>query len=105
MVKEMQTEDEFDIYESKMYEDFKKRLYKRKLKYNIDNSTAIYFVVDDVLYGYDMMKISKDLMLPIIWNELRNFEVDNEGRIHLIGEDVQYFLLEYEDVVELYTLL
>jgi len=92
----------FETHEKEIYQDFKKQLNKLQYKYRSDGS--VYFVVDYVLYGYDEFKAG-GVNYPIIWNEIRDFEIDDEHKIHFYSEVQRYYLLDYEDVLELYTIM
>lgn len=95
-------DDLSEAHEKEIYRDFKKQLNKLPYKYRSDGST--YFVVDYVLYGYDEF-IVDGITYPIIWNEIRDFEVDDDHKIHFYSDVQRQYLQEYEDVVELYTIM
>lgn len=96
--------EDLDKVENELYDDFKKLIQQMDSVYRLDGTTTLYFVVDDVLYGYDTVTFLNH-KYNVVWNEIRDYDIDETGQIHFMSKIKAMYLLEYEDVVELYSVI
>lgn len=85
----------------------KKEIYSYSKKYiNIKEGCA-YFIIDGAIYGYCILKGDAFQDIPFIWLEDADYQIKpSEGPDILFkGHTKDYVLLNYEDLLELYTLL
>jgi len=103
-------EDELNIINDKEQEIIKlikKEIYNYNKKFINVKEGCAYFIIDDVIYGYCILKGADFNDIPFIWLEDADFQIKkSEGPDILFkGVTKDYILLGYEDLLELYTLI
>lgn len=85
----------------------KKEIYSYNKKYvNIEEGCA-YFIIDNGVYGFCILKGEDFDDIPFIWLEDAEYKIkESEGPDLLFkGPTHDYMLLDYESLLELYTLI
>ena len=85
----------------------KKELYKYDKKYININEGSVYFIIDEILYGYSVLKNENLENIPFVWLENSDYQIKSSDGPDILykGYTQSYMLLEYEDMLELYTLI
>lgn len=99
--------NKLDKKEKEVLRLIKKEIYDYDKKYlNIDEGCA-YFIIDEAMYGFCILKNEHFNDIPFIWLEDAEFKIKpNEGPDMLFkGPTKDYMLLDYEALLELYTLI
>lgn len=93
--------------EQEVLQHIKKEIYKYKKKFININEGAAYFIIDDVIYGYCILKGDVFEDIPFIWLEDAEYQIKSSEGSDLLfkGHTKDYLLLKYEDLLELYTLI